>query len=324
MSTEHLADSPRPDAPTARRLDGAVVAMEIREGLRARVEAFTDAIGRPPTLGILLAGTDPASEIYVRNKVRSGNEFGMSTDVRRLPDTASLDEALAVVSAFNTSDAHDGILVQSPLPAAMGADAEQQVFDAINPVKDVDGFNPVNVGRLVQKRSALAPCTPSGVIELLDRSGIEIAGSRAVVIGRSDIVGKPMAMLLLHRHATVTICHSRTRDLAAVAQSADILVAAMGRAAFVTREFVKPGATVIDVGMNRLDDRSEIEALFGADSKKMAAFLKRGAVVTGDVHPEVASVAGALTPVPGGVGPLTIAMLMSNTVRSAEARSRAL
>ena len=323
MTREQLTHSPEvpaPDSPTARRLDGARVATDIREGLRPRIEAFTKTAGRPPTLGMLLAGHDPGSEIYVRNKIKSGEALGMATDLRRLDDTASLDDALSIVRDFNSSDRHDGILVQSPLPTGMGAYAEQQVFDAIDPTKDVDGFNPVNVGRLVQKRSALAPCTPSGVIELLDRSEIEIGGARAVVIGRSDIVGKPMAMLLLHRNATVTICHSRTANLPNVASSADILVAAIGRAAFVTRDFVKPGATVIDVGMNRLDDRAQVEALFGRDAKKMAAFEKRGSVVTGDVHPEVAFVAGALTPVPGGVGPLTIAMLMSNTVGAAEAR----
>ena len=244
----------------------------------------------------------------------------MASDVQRLSASTAVEDALRIVDAFNRSDVHDGILVQSPLAAGMGADAEQRVFDAIDPTKDVDGFHPVNVGRLVQGRSSLAPCTPSGIIELLDRAGIEIAGSRAVVIGRSDIVGKPMALLLLHRHATVTICHSRTRNLPEVASSADILVAAVGRAAFVTRDFVKPGATVIDVGMNRLDDAARVEQLFGAESKKMAAFGKRGSVVMGDVHPEVEQVAGALTPVPGGVGPLTIAMLMSNTIQAAEAR----
>ena len=246
----------------------------------------------------------------------------MESDLRRLPKSASLEEALAIVAEFNASDIHDGILVQSPLPDGMGSDAEQQVFDAIDPSKDVDGFNPANVGRLVQKRPALAPCTPSGVIDLLEREQIEIAGARAVVIGRSDIVGKPMAMLLLHRNATVTICHSRTVDLPSVAATADILVAAIGRAALVTADFVKPGATVIDVGTNRLTDRDQVEALFGAGSKKLAAFDKRGAVLTGDVHPEVAGVAGALTPVPGGVGPLTIAMLLSNTIRAAEDRTR--
>ena len=271
-------------------------------------------------LGILLAGSDPGSEIYVRNKIRTSEELGMASDLRRLSGTASLEQALAIVREFNASGSHDGILVQSPLPEAMGSDAERRVFDMIDPAKDVDGFNPVNVGRLVQNRPALAPCTPSGIIELLDREGVEIAGARAVVIGRSDIVGKPMAMLLLHRHATVTICHSKTVDLPAVAASADILVAAIGRAAFVTSDFVKSGATVVDVGMNRLTNRAQVEQLFGAGSGKLAAFDKRGSVVTGDVHPKVACVAGALTPVPGGVGPLTIAMLLANTIKAAEAR----
>jgi methylenetetrahydrofolate dehydrogenase (NADP+)/methenyltetrahydrofolate cyclohydrolase len=308
------------DPIRARILDGAAVAREIRESLRARIARFTQKRRRPPRLGLLLAGQDAGSEIYVRSKIKSGAELGMETDLRRLPDTATLDEALAIVAEFNESDQHDGILVQSPLPAAMGDDGEAQVFDAISPTKDVDGFHPVNVGRLVQKRPALNPCTPSGVIELLDRSGIAIAATHAVVIGRSDIVGKPMALLLLHRHATVTICHSRTRDLPQIVSSADIVVAAVGRPAFVTEDFIKPGATVVDVGMNRLDTRSEVERLYGADSRKMAAFDRRGSVVIGDVHPNVDTVAGALTPVPGGVGPLTIAMLMSNTVRAAEAR----
>lgn len=305
---------------TARRLDGSAAAAEIRERIRPRIEAFTQRAGRAPKLGILLAGSDPGSEIYVRNKMKSSAELGMESDLRRLPETAALDDALEIVAEFNASATHDGILVQSPLPDGMGSDAEQQVFDAIAPGKDVDGFNPANVGRLVQKRPALAPCTPSGIIDLLDREGVEISGARAVVIGRSDIVGKPMAMLLLHRNATVTICHSRTRNLPGVAAEADILVAAIGRAAFVTRDFVKPGATVVDVGMNRLDDRAQVEALFGAGSRKLAAFDRRGSVVTGDVHPAVAQVAGALTPVPGGVGPLTIAMLLANTVSAAEGR----
>lgn len=305
---------------TARRLDGSAAAAEIRESMRPRIEAFTQRAGRAPKLGILLAGSDPGSEIYVRNKMKSSAELGMESDLRRLPETAALDDALEIVAEFNASATHDGILVQSPLPDGMGSDAEQQVFDAIAPGKDVDGFNPANVGRLVQKRPALAPCTPSGIIDLLDREGVEISGARAVVIGRSDIVGKPMAMLLLHRNATVTICHSRTRNLPGVAAEADILVAAIGRAAFVTREFVKPGATVVDVGMNRLDDRAQVEALYGAGSRKLAAFDRRGSVVTGDVHPAVDQVAGALTPVPGGVGPLTIAMLLANTVSAAEGR----
>ncbi len=305
---------------TARRLDGAVVAEAIRESLRPRIHAVRAAVGRSPALGLLLAGDDPGSAIYVRNKVAASEALGMTTDLRTLPASASFDEALAIVSEFNWDDAIDGILVQSPLPPGMGGDAEQRIFDAIDPTKDADGFHPVNVGRLTQRRPALAPCTPSGVIALLDKYGIEISGRRAVVIGRSDIVGKPMAMLLLHRHATVTVCHSRTIDLPGLASEADILVAAIGRPAFVTANFVKPGATVIDVGTNALTDRDQVVAIFGKESRKLKAFDRRGHVLSGDIHPEVANVAGALTPVPGGVGPLTIAMLLSNTVRAAEAR----
>ncbi len=306
----------------ARVLDGAALSAAMRERLAPRVEAFSGAAGRPPTLGLLLAGDDPGSEIYVRNKIRESEALGIATDLRRLPASAPFRDALKIVEAFNADDAIDGILVQSPLPAGMGVDAEARVFDTIEPAKDVDGFSPFSAGRLVQGRASLAPCTPSGVIALLDHEGIDIAGRRAVVIGRSDIVGKPMALLLLHRHATVTICHSRTAELPRVAAAADILVAAIGRPAFITRDFVKPGATVIDVGMNTLTDRGEAVAIFGSESKKLAAFDRRGRVLSGDVHPNVAAVAGALTPVPGGVGPLTIALLLSNTVRAAEERRR--
>jgi methylenetetrahydrofolate dehydrogenase (NADP+)/methenyltetrahydrofolate cyclohydrolase len=230
---------------------------------------------------------------------------------------------LGVVDRFNKDPNYDGILVQSPLPKALGADAEQRVFDAIDPGKDVDGFTPVNVGRLVQGRAVLKPCTPTGIIEILDRSGITVAGRHAVVIGRSDIVGKPMAMLLLQRDATVTICHSKTPDLAETAARADLLVAAIGRPGFVTPAFVKPGATVIDVGTTPVHDRALVERLFGAASPRLAAFDKRGSIVVGDVHPGVAEVAGALTPVPGGVGPLTIALLLKNTIAAAESRQPA-
>ena len=308
---------------TARLLDGNRIAAEIRASVAPGVARYTALHGRAPALGIVLVGEDPASEIYVRNKVRAGTESGLIVDLQRLPGTASLDELLQLVHRLNGSDAHDGILVQSPLPAAMGRGANQRVFDAIDPAKDVDGFHPVNVGRLVQGRAHLAPCTPSGVIEMLDRAGIEIARKHAVVIGRSEIVGKPMAMLLLHRDATVTICHSKTPDLPAVARQADILVAAIGRAGFVTKEFVKPGATVVDVGINRVTDPALVIALFGTGSTRVADFQKRGAIVVGDVHPAVAEVAGALTPVPGGVGPLTIAMLLKNTLAAAEARAAA-
>ena len=307
---------------SARLLDGTAIAGAIRAGAMPGVQAFTARAGRPPGLGIVLVGDNPASEVYVRNKVKAGSDAGLWVDLQRLPAQASVDDLLALVRRLNESAAHDGILVQSPLPDAMGKGAAQRVFDAIDPDKDVDGFHPVNVGKLVQGRAHLKPCTPSGVIEILDRSGIPIGGRHAVVIGRSEIVGKPMAMLLLQRDATVTICHSKTPDLPKVAAGADILVAAIGRPAFVTREFVKPGATVIDVGTSPLSDRAQVEQIFGAGSKRLETFDKRGSVVVGDVHPNVVDVAGALTPVPGGVGPLTIAMLLMNTLAAAEARTR--
>ena len=306
---------------SARVLDGIAVAKQIREELRPRIDAFTSRAGRPPGLGIVLVGEDPASEIYVRSKLKSAGESGLRADLERLPADASLPQLLAVVDRLNRSDAHDGILVQSPLPKAMGPGAERRVFDAVDPAKDVDGFHPLNVGRLVQNRESLVACTPSGVIELLERSGVGMAGAHAVVIGRSDIVGKPMAILLLHRNATVTICHSRTVDLPRLAAQADILVAAIGRAAFVTREFVKPGAVVIDVGMNRLTERDAVERIFAPGSKGRETFERRGSVLIGDVHPDVAAVAGALTPVPGGVGPLTIALLLKNTLTAAFQRA---
>ncbi len=305
----------------ARLLDGVAVANQIRAEVAPEVEAFRARVGRPPGLGIVLVGEDPASEIYVRGKLKSAGEAGLRADLERLPATATLPQLLELVERLNRSDAHDGILVQSPLPEAMGPNAERQMFDAIRPDKDVDGFHPVNVGLLVQNRARLVPCTPLGVIELLQRSGIEIGGKRAVVIGRSDIVGKPMALLLLHRHATVTICHSRTPDLPAVAAEADILVSAIGRPAFVTEKFVKPGAAVIDVGITSLSDRATVERLFAAGSKRRETFERRGSIVIGDVHPSVEQVAGALSPVPGGVGPLTIAMLLRNTLAAAQQRA---
>jgi methylenetetrahydrofolate dehydrogenase (NADP+)/methenyltetrahydrofolate cyclohydrolase len=305
----------------ARLLDGTGAASQIRAELKPAIEAFTARAGRPPGLGIVLVGDDPASEIYVRGKLKSAGETGLRADLERLPATASLAELLAAIDRLNRSEVHDGILVQSPLPDAMGADAERRVFDALDPEKDVDGFHPLNVGRLVQKRANLVACTPSGIIELLDRSNVAISGARAVVIGRSDLVGKPMALLLLHRDATVTICHSRTADLPRVTAEADILVTAIGRAAFVRKGFVKPGATVIDVGTSRLTDRAAVERIFAQGSKGRETFERRGSVVAGDVHPEVADVAGALSPVPGGVGPLTIALLLRNTLRAAEARA---
>jgi methylenetetrahydrofolate dehydrogenase (NADP+)/methenyltetrahydrofolate cyclohydrolase len=272
-------------------------------------------------LSVVLAGQDPASEVYVRNKLKAAAAAGCRAELVRLTEHATLEEALAAVARLNGDEATDAILVQSPLPAGMGRGAEQAIFDAIDPAKDVDGFHAQNVGRLVQRRATLVACTPLGCLELLEREGIPIAGSQAVVIGRSDIVGKPMAMLLLHRDATVTVCHSRTRDLPAVAARADILVAAIGRPGFVTPDFVKPGATVIDVGINRIDRLEELEALFPPGSGRREQFARKGSLLVGDVHPEVEGVAGALTPVPGGVGPLTIAMVLRNTIVAAEERA---
>jgi methylenetetrahydrofolate dehydrogenase (NADP+)/methenyltetrahydrofolate cyclohydrolase len=305
---------------TARKLDGVAVALAIRAEVRPNVEAFVERTGRPPGLALVLVGNDPASELYVSSKLKSAGETGLRADILRLPASASLDELLHLIDSLNQSDVHDGILVQSPLPAALGRDAERQVFDAVAPEKDVDGFHPVNVGRLVQGRADLVACTPSGVIELLERSNIPIAGRHAVVIGRSDIVGKPMALLLLQRHATVTICHSRTIDLPRVAREGDILIAAIGRAGFVTADFVKPGAAVIDVGTTRVEDPAVVDRLLPVDSKRREAFARRGALVFGDVHYGVEEAAGAVSPVPGGVGPLTIAMLLKNTVRAAQVR----
>ena len=293
----------------------------MRAEVQPRVDAFLQQRGRPPGLAVVLAGEDPASEIYVRNKISTVARHGCHGELHRLPATASLDEALALVTRLNEDDAIDGILVQSPLPAGMGDDAEQRVFDAVDPAKDVDGFHPVNVGRLVQKRQTLVACTPLGCAELLDREGIPLRGQHAVVIGRSDIVGKPMALLLLHRDATVTICHSRTVDLPAVCRTADVLVAAVGRPGFVTRDFIKPGATVIDVGINRLTEAAEVARFFPEGSRRREQFEAKGSLLIGDVHPEVEQVAGAITPVPGGVGPLTIAMVLANTVTAAEHRA---
>ena len=306
---------------SCRILDGAAIGAEIRTAALPAVQAFTKQAGRPPGLGIVLVGENPASEVYVRNKVKAGSDAGLWVDLQRLPSTAALGDLLALVDRLNRSDRHDGILVQSPLPDAIGKGASQQVFDAIDPNKDVDGFHPTNVGKLVQGRAHLKPCTPSGVIEILDRSGIAIGGRHAVVIGRSEIVGKPMAMLLLQRDATVTVCHSKTPDLPQTAARADILVAAIGRPAFVTRDFVRPGATVIDVGTTPVVDRALVERIFGSASPRLQTFDKRVSVVVGDVHPSVAEVAGAMTPVPGGVGPLTIAMLLKNTLAAAQARA---
>jgi len=298
----------------ARRLDGTAVASAIRAELAPEISAFRSLTGRAPALDIVLAGDDPASHVYVANKERAARETGLAVTVHRLSADVRLDDLLGLVDRLNTSDATDGILVQSPLPSGLGKGAAQRVFDAINPLKDVDAFHAENVGLLVQGRPRFAPCTPAGVIELLDREGVTIAGADAVVIGRSEIVGKPMALLLLKRDATVTVCHSRTADLAALTRRADLIVSAIGRPGFLTKDMIKRGAAVVDVGTTPVRDRETTVRLFGADSTRLKSFDQRGSTVVGDVHPAVAEVAGALSPVPGGVGPLTIAMLLKNTL----------
>jgi len=305
----------------ARRLEGQVVASAMREEIKPAVAAFAAAHGRRPGLGIVLVGDDPASHVYVKHKLKAAEEWGFYADCARMPASASLDDVLAAVDRLNHSPIHDGILVQAPLPKALGKDATQRVFDAIAVEKDVDGFAAENVGLLSQNRATLVACTPAGVIEMLVREGVTIAGARAVVLGRSDIVGKPMALLLLHRDATVTVCHSRTKDLAAICREADILVAAIGRPGFVTPEFVKPGATVVDVGINQVTDAQVAASLYPAGHTRLVNFASRGTMLVGDVHPRVEDVAGAMTPVPGGVGPLTITMLMKNTLLAAQNRS---
>jgi methylenetetrahydrofolate dehydrogenase (NADP+)/methenyltetrahydrofolate cyclohydrolase len=297
-------------------LDGAAIAAAIKQEVAEEVKLLA-AKGIRPGLAAVLVGHVPASEIYVRSKVQTCADLGLFSELVTPAETVTTEEMLDLVSDLNDRDDIDGILIQLPLPAQVDTKA---LLNAVSPSKDVDGFHPVNAGRLQAGRPALAPCTPAGVIEILRRSGIPIAGQHAVVVGRSDIVGKPAAMLLLHENATVTICHSKTRDLAAVTRQADILVAAIGRAGFITPEMVKPGATIIDVGINRITSRDEFERLFAGNAKREAAFAKRGTTIVGDVHPKAFEMAGAYTPVPGGVGPLTIAMLMANTVRAAKMR----
>jgi methylenetetrahydrofolate dehydrogenase (NADP+)/methenyltetrahydrofolate cyclohydrolase len=299
-------------------LDGNRVRDEIKAQLQPRVAAL-HAHGRPPGLAVVLVGHNPASEIYVRNKIKACQDLGIFSESLTPSDTICTEELLGVVEQLNGRHDIDGILVQLPLPAHVDT---KRILLAVAPAKDVDGFHPCNVGNLVAGLPGPRACTPAGIIELLKRYQIPIAGKRAVVVGRSDIVGKPVAMLLLHEHATVTISHSKTPNLAQVCREADILVAALGRPAMITAEFIKPGATVIDVGTTRVENRAEVARIFRDSEEKLAAFDKRGGVLVGDVHPlDVAGLASAYTPVPGGVGPLTIAMLMANTVASAERRA---
>ena len=297
-------------------LDGTKVAQEIRAEVAAEVKSMS-AAGVRPGLAVMLVGHNPASEIYVRGKVRACEEVGVYSEKLTPAESSTTEELLALIEELNHREEIDGILVQLPLPPQVDS---KKVLLAVDPAKDVDGFHPMNVGFLSTQRPGLVPCTPGGVMEILKRSNVPVAGAEAVVVGRSDIVGKPVAMLLTNANATVTICHSKTHDLPGVCRRADILVAAIGRAGMITRDFVKPGATVIDVGMNTVTDPAEFQRFFAGNTKREETFRKKGSTLIGDVHPEVAELAGALTPVPGGVGPLTIAMLMFNTVKACKMR----
>jgi methylenetetrahydrofolate dehydrogenase (NADP+)/methenyltetrahydrofolate cyclohydrolase len=297
-------------------LDGTRIAQQIRSEVGAEVAAMT-TVGIRPGLAVVLVGHNPASEIYVRGKVKACEEVGIYSEKLTPSESSTTEELIALVDDLNHRAEIDGILVQLPLPGHVDS---KKVLSAVDPAKDVDGFHPMNVGFLSTQRPGLVPCTPAGVMEILKRSNIAVAGREAVVVGRSDIVGKPAAMLLINANATVTLCHSKTHDLPAVCRRADILVAAIGRAGMITRDFVKPGATLIDVGMNTISDTAEFRRFFAGNAKREESFRKKGSTLIGDVHPEVAEVAGAITPVPGGVGPLTIAMLMFNTVKAAKMR----
>jgi methylenetetrahydrofolate dehydrogenase (NADP+)/methenyltetrahydrofolate cyclohydrolase len=303
----------------AQVLDGRKIADQIKSEVATAVARLVAEQGIRPRLAAVLVGDDDASAVYVRNKVRACAEVGIKSEQLVLPATTSTAELLSIVVRLNESESIDGILIQLPLPKQID---EAEIIEAVDPAKDVDGFHPANVGLLSMGRPRFVPCTPAGIIELLDRHQIEIAGANACVVGRSQIVGRPVASLLLQRHATITICHSRTRDLPAVTRQADILVAAIGRPAFIRGDFIKPGAIVIDVGVNKLSDPTEVQALFGNEAaKRVAAIEKRGYTLIGDVHPaEADAVAGWRTPVPGGVGLLTVAMLMKNTLQAAKWR----
>ena len=298
------------------KLEAADLAARIKEEVKAEIAGGVRAM-----LAAVRVGDDPASAVYVRNKIRACEEVGIRSEHHALPESTTTEELLELVGSLNANDVVDGILVQLPLPAHVN---ETAIIEAMSPSKDVDGFHPVNAGKLAMGRPVFVPCTPAGIMELLDDRGVEIRGMNACVVGRSQIVGRPMAQLLLQRDATVTICHSRTRDLAAVTRTADLLVVAIGRAGLIGRDHIKPGAIVIDVGMNRVSDVDEVRKLFGAEAeKRLEVVAKRGSTLVGDVNPaEAAEVAGMLTPVPGGVGLLTVAMLMKNTLKAAKLRRR--
>lgn len=300
----------------ARILNGNAIRDQIYGELGGEITALAGA-GIRPGLAAVLVGEDAASKLYVNSKIAACEKLGLASFLITPAASISTADLLATVDELNRRDDVDGILVQMPLPKQIDA---KKILDAIDPAKDVDGFHPVNVGKLVAGRPNLVACTPAGVMEILRRSEIALEGANAVVMGRSDIVGKPMAILLMHANATVTVCHSKTRDLKETVRRADVVVAAMGRAAMVTPDYIRRGATVIDVGQNVITDRAEAERIFANFPAKLETFRAKGSVLVGDVHPDVVNTAGAFTPVPGGVGPLTIAMLMSNTVRAATKR----
>lgn len=299
----------------ATSLEGGPLAAKIKQDVKTQIEQLVETRGIRPCLAAVRVGDDPASAVYVGNKIKACEEVGIRSEHHALPASTTTEELLRLIGSLNSRDDVDGVLTQLPLPSGV---EERAIIEAIDPAKDVDGFHPVNAGRLALGRPVFVPCTPAGIIELLDDSGIEIRGARACVVGRSQIVGRPMAQLLLQRDATVTICHSRTRDLASVTREADLLIVAIGRTGMIRGEHIKPGATVVDVGMNKVTDADEVKALFGQDAdKRLAVLSKRGYTLVGDVHPaEAAEVAGRLTPVPGGVGLLTVAMLMKNTLNA--------
>jgi methylenetetrahydrofolate dehydrogenase (NADP+)/methenyltetrahydrofolate cyclohydrolase len=301
---------------TARILDGLKIRDQIFAELKDEVRALTTA-GVQPGLAAVLVGENPASQLYVKSKITACEQLGLASFLHTPPATVTTQDMLALVDGLNRDDKVDGILIQLPLPPQVDT---KRVLEAVDPAKDVDGFHPVSLGRLVSGRPGLVACTPAGCMEMLRRGNIPIEGANAVVLGRSDIVGKPMALLLMHANATVTICHSKTRDLPDVVRRADILVAAMGKAGFVQAAWIKPGAAVIDIGTNTVKNPAEAERLLRNFPARLEKFRAKGSVLVGDVHPDAVNVAGAITPVPGGVGPMTITMLMSNTVKAARLR----
>jgi methylenetetrahydrofolate dehydrogenase (NADP+)/methenyltetrahydrofolate cyclohydrolase len=299
----------------AQIIDGKALGEAIRKEIAASTEYYHSKYHARPTLAAVLVGDDPASHIYVRNKVKACEQVGIESESHYLSASASEPELLDLISRLNQSDRVDGILLQLPLPKQIN---KVTALDSILPSKDVDGLHPVNAGLLIQGRALLAACTPLGVLEALKRYDIPLSGRRAVVIGRSDLVGKPVSLMLMHENATVTICHSKTQNLPRVVSEADIIIAAMGKAAFVTEEFVRPGAVIIDVGTTVLTSEQQITEIFGTQSKKLEDFRNKKTVIVGDVHPAAYSKSSFYTPVPGGVGPLTIAMLLKNTLVAAQ------